>query len=60
MNYTYYIADVFTKQVFNGAQVAVFPEAESLSRKQMALAARELNLTETVFLSKTDGSENHH
>lgn len=53
MNYTYYIADVFTKQVFYGAQVAVFPEAEGLSKRQMALVARELNLTETVFLSKS-------
>ena len=59
MNYTYYIADVFTKQVFNGAQVAVFPEAEGLSQQQMSLVARELNLTETVFLSQTAGQENH-
>ena len=59
MNYTYYIADVFTKKVFNGAQVAVFPAAEGLSRQQMALVAHELNLTETVFLTKTEGVENH-
>ena len=59
MNYTYYIADVFTKKVFNGAQVAVFPAAECLNRQQMSLVARELNLTETVFLSKTEGTENH-
>ena len=59
MNYTYYIADVFTKKVFNGAQVAVFPAAEGLNRQQMALVARELNLTETVFLSKTADTENH-
>lgn len=58
MNYTYYIADVFTKQVFNGAQVAVFPKAEGLSTEQMTLVARELNLTETVFLSKNVGVEN--
>jgi predicted PhzF superfamily epimerase YddE/YHI9 len=25
MNYNYYIADVFTRQIFNGAQIAVFP-----------------------------------
>ncbi|NOR79673.1 MAG: PhzF family phenazine biosynthesis isomerase [Methyloprofundus sp.] len=59
MNYTYYIADVFTKKVFNGAQVAVFPSAEGLSKQQMSLVARELNLTETVFLSKTEGADNH-
>ena len=59
MNYSYYIADVFTNQVFNGAQVAVFPEAKGLNKQQMALVARELNLTETVFLSKTADTENH-
>ncbi len=59
MNYTYYIADVFTNQVFNGAQVAVFPEAEGLSKQQMALVARELNLTETVFLSQNKDIENN-
>ena len=50
MNYTYYIADVFTRQIFNGAQIAVFPKAEGLSNDQMQLLARELNLTETVFV----------
>jgi len=58
MNYTYYIADAFTKKAFNGAQVAVFPEAEGLNKQQMTLVARELNLSETVFLSKTGKSGN--
>ncbi len=48
--YAYYIADVFTKQVFNGAQIAVFPQADGLNTEKMALIARELNLTETVFI----------
>ncbi len=59
MKYTYYIADVFTKTVFNGAQVAVFPTAEGLNKQQMSRVARELNLTETVFLSKTGESNRH-
>jgi len=59
MKYTYYITDVFTNQVFNGAQVAVFPDAEGLDKLQMSLIARELNLTETVFLSEIDNKENH-
>jgi len=59
MNYTYYITDVFTNQAFNGAQVAVFPEVEDLSNLQMSLIARELNLTETVFLSKIENKDNH-
>ncbi|MCK5869971.1 phenazine biosynthesis protein PhzF [Methylococcaceae bacterium HT4] len=58
MNYTYYIADAFTKKAFNGAQVAVFPEAEGLNAQQMTLVARELNLSETVFLSKIGKSGN--
>ncbi len=59
MNYTYYISDVFTNQIFNGAQVAVFPEANNLSKLQMSLIASELNLTETVFLSRIGNAVNH-
>jgi trans-2,3-dihydro-3-hydroxyanthranilate isomerase len=47
----YYIADVFTKQIFAGAQIAVFPHADELNDKQMALIASEMNLSETVFVS---------
>lgn len=50
MQYTYYIADVFTNQVFNGAQIAVFPNADGLNADKMASIARELNLSETVFI----------
>lgn len=50
MNYKYYIADVFTNQIFNGAQIAVFPNADGLSNHQMKLVAKELHLTETVFV----------
>ena len=52
MKYQYYIADVFSDRIFNGAQVAVFPMAEGLSTQQMTLAARELQLSETVFVFK--------
>lgn len=51
MKHSYYIVDVFTSTAFNGAQLAVFPEAEGLDDKQMQLIARELNLTETVFMT---------
>lgn len=54
MKYNYYIADVFTRQIFSGAQIAVFPYAESLNKEQMQLVARELNLSETVFVKKRD------
>lgn len=56
MNYQYYIADVFTDQIFNGAQIAVLPKAEGLNAEMMAKIAKELNLSETVFLFQK-GSE---
>jgi trans-2,3-dihydro-3-hydroxyanthranilate isomerase len=56
VNYQYYIADVFTDQIFNGAQIAVLPKAEGLNAEMMAKIAKELNLSETVFLFQK-GSE---
>lgn len=50
MKYDYYITDVFTTQLFNGAQIAVFPKADGLSSEKMQLIARELNLSETIFI----------
>ena len=58
MKYTYYIADVFTQQVFNGAQIAVFPRADGLNDRTMALIARELNLSETVYIMQSLSGEN--
>ncbi|MEQ1635073.1 MAG: PhzF family phenazine biosynthesis protein [Methylococcales bacterium] len=55
MSYQYFIVDVFTKQIFSGAQIAVFPEAEGLNQQQMQMVARELNLTETVFVFQKKG-----
>ena len=57
MQYKYYIADVFTDKPFDGAQIAVFPNAEDLDQTQMQLLARELNLSETAFVfSPENGS----
>ncbi len=50
----YYIIDVFTNQHFSGAQIAVFPHADNLNDSQMATIAKELNLSETVFVSQPD------
>jgi PhzF family phenazine biosynthesis protein len=58
MKYQYYIADVFTNQLFNGAQIAVFPQADGLNAKMMATIAKELNLSETVFICNETSSEN--
>jgi PhzF family phenazine biosynthesis protein len=57
MTLDYYIADVFTNQMFAGAQVAVFPKADELNEKQMAQIANELNLPETVFVSNPNNDE---
>lgn len=42
--------DVFTEQPFSGNALAVFPEAEGLSDELMQQIAREMNLSETVFV----------
>jgi trans-2,3-dihydro-3-hydroxyanthranilate isomerase len=59
MKLDYYIADVFTTQLFNGAQIAVFPKADGLSDATMKLLARELNLSETVFICNPDHKANN-
>ena len=46
----FYQADVFTAQPFGGNPVAVFPEAKGLTDDQLQQIAREMNLSETVFV----------
>ena len=41
MNYLYYICDVFTDTRFGGNQLAVLPQAQGLSDRQMQQIARE-------------------
>jgi trans-2,3-dihydro-3-hydroxyanthranilate isomerase len=47
---TYHLLDVFTNEKFGGNQLAVFQETDQLETKLMQKIARELNLSETVFL----------
>jgi trans-2,3-dihydro-3-hydroxyanthranilate isomerase len=53
--------DVFTDRAFCGNPLAVFPEAEGISDERMMQIAREMNLSETVFVlrpeSKTSMTE---
>src|SRR3989442_10853512 len=42
--------DVFTERAFCGNPLAVFPEAEGISDDDMLRIAREMNLSETVFV----------
>ncbi|ANV86018.1 PhzF family phenazine biosynthesis protein [Picosynechococcus sp. PCC 7117] len=51
--YTFHTLDVFTEQIFGGNPLAVFPQAQGLSSHQMQAIAKELNLSETVFVFPT-------
>ncbi|WP_198246557.1 PhzF family phenazine biosynthesis protein [methane-oxidizing endosymbiont of Gigantopelta aegis] len=59
MTYQYYIADVFTQEAFNGAQIAVLPAADGLTTEQMAAIAKEINLSETVFVFHPENAEKY-
>ena len=48
--YRYVLLDVFTDTALEGNQLAVFPEAPDSSTQDMQRLARELNLSETVFV----------
>src|SRR5215813_2836745 len=52
--YRFIQLDVFTDQPFSGNPLAVFPEGEGLSDQQMQQIAREMNLSETVFVLPSD------
>ena len=46
----FYQADVFTNLAFGGNPVAVIPDAVDLSDQELQQIAREMNLSETVFV----------
>jgi trans-2,3-dihydro-3-hydroxyanthranilate isomerase len=52
---SYVVADVFTETPLEGNPVAVFADGEGLGDEQMQRLARELNLSETVFLLPDEG-----
>jgi trans-2,3-dihydro-3-hydroxyanthranilate isomerase len=49
----FYQVDVFTEQAFEGNPLAVFPDAGDLTKSQMQAIAREMNLSETTFVTST-------
>ena len=55
----YTVADVFTDTPLQGNAVAVFTDASGLSPEVMQRAAREMNLSETVFLMRSSASGAH-
>jgi len=57
--YRYTVADVFTEIPLRGNPVAVFTDGSGLSGEVMQRAAREMNLSETVFLMRSSVSGAH-
>ena len=55
--YRFVQLDVFTTEAFAGNSLAVFPEAEGLTDEEMMKIAREMNLSETVFVLKPEQRE---
>ena len=53
--FRYVIADVFTDTPLEGNQVAVFTDARGIPEDRLQQIAREMNLSETVFVYKPDG-----
>jgi trans-2,3-dihydro-3-hydroxyanthranilate isomerase len=56
-DYRFLQLDVFTDRAFCGNPLAVFPEAEGIPDDQMGKIAREMNLSETVFVLKPQSDE---
>jgi len=53
--YRFFQVDVFTDRAFAGNPLAVFPEAAGLSAEEMQAIAREMNLSETTFVTPPEG-----
>lgn len=52
--YEFHQLDVFTSEPFAGNPLAVLPEAEGIGDVEMQMIAREMNLSETVFVLPSD------
>src|SRR5277367_4165483 len=52
MDHRFYTLDVFTTTRFQGNPLAVFTDGDGLSQDQMHAIAREMNLSETVFVQR--------
>ena len=53
----YVVLDVFTDTPLEGNQLAVFVHAEAIDADRLQRIARELNLSETVFVFSADAAE---
>jgi len=52
MNHRFFTLDVFTTTRFQGNPLAVITDGDGLTNDQMLAVAREMNLSETVFVQK--------
>lgn len=53
-NITFYIVDVFAVEKYTGNQLAVFTDASTLSEQEMQRIAKEINYSETTFITSTE------
>ncbi|MBM0740645.1 PhzF family phenazine biosynthesis protein [Phormidium sp. CLA17] len=53
-NQPFYIVDVFAETKYAGNQLAVFPQAGNLSTAEMQQIAKELNFSETTFITSLE------
>ena len=60
MDIQFFTADAFTNEPFQGAQIAVLPQAGDLKSEQMQQIAAEFNLSETVFVSSVEQNRRLH
>ena len=56
-NFQFFQLDVFTEKAFCGNPLAVFPDGTGISGEQMQQIAREMNLSETVFVMPSKDPE---
>jgi trans-2,3-dihydro-3-hydroxyanthranilate isomerase len=54
MSQLFYIVDVFAETKYAGNQLAVFPQAKDLSTAEMQQIAKELNFSETTFITSLE------
>ena len=57
MEISFYQVDVFTKQLFGGNPLAVFPQAQDFKEEDLQKVAREMNLSETTFVYPSTSEE---
>lgn len=60
MEHSFVTMDVFAEHRFGGNQLAIFPDTDDLDTETMQAIACELNLSETIFITRPKASRNHH